>query len=75
MGQVNTHQTQPGTLLAPRLLKIKEASRYLSQSPCRLRTLVQRGEIPYIPGDGLTSAWLFDIRDLDEWLERRKTRL
>ena len=73
-----TNTSLPGlraAIIAPRLMRIKQATVYLATSPDRLRMLVQTGEIPYIPGDRPTSAWLFDIRDLDEWLERRKKRL
>jgi len=60
--------------IAPRLLKTRQAAQYLSVSPWKLRNLVQSDEMPYIPGEG-TSPWLFDIKDLDNWIERRKQRL
>ncbi len=57
-----------------RILKTKHAARYLGVSAWKLRNLVQSGEIPYIPGEG-TSPWLFDRKDLDNWIERRKVTL
>jgi helix-turn-helix protein len=60
--------------VTPRILKTKHAVRYLAVSPWKLRNLVQAGEIPYIPGEG-TSPWLFDPKDLDNWIERRKLTL
>jgi hypothetical protein len=60
--------------IAPRLLKTREAARYLAVCPWKMRNLVQTGEIPCIFGDG-TSPWLFDIQDLDNWIERRKQTL
>jgi Helix-turn-helix domain len=46
----------------------------LGISAWKLRNLVQAGEIGCIPGDG-TSPWLFDLQDLDSWIERRKQTL
>lgn len=60
--------------VTPRTLKTKQAARYLGVSAWKLRNLVQAGEIPYIPGEG-TSPWLFDRKDLDNWIERRKVTL
>jgi excisionase family DNA binding protein len=57
--------------IVPRLLKAKSAAKYLSMSTWKLRNLVQAGEIPCVIGDG-TSPWLFDIKDLNAWIERRK---
>jgi excisionase family DNA binding protein len=60
--------------VTPRILKTKHAARYVGISGWKLRNLVQAGEIPYIPGEG-TSPWLFDRKDLDNWIERRKVTL
>jgi len=62
------------TVITPRVLKTRQAARYLNTSAWKLRNLVQLGEIPYIPGGG-TSPWLFDMHDLDNWIERRKLTL
>jgi excisionase family DNA binding protein len=62
------------TDITPRVLKTKQAARYLSVSTWKIRNLVQSGEIACILGDG-TTPWLFDIRDLDGWIERRKQTL
>ncbi len=58
--------------LAPRLVRSKDAAMYLSIKADKLRNLVQAGEIPYVPGGNPSAPWLFDIRDLDRWVERSK---
>jgi excisionase family DNA binding protein len=63
-----------GTAITPRLMKTKDAARYLAVSAWKLRSLVQSGEIACIFGDG-TSPWLFDNHDLDDWIERQKRTL
>ena len=57
-----------------RLLRLKEASRYLSISPGKLGSVVQKGEIPIVKY-GEYSPWLLDIRDLDAWVEHHKKTL
>jgi len=56
----------------PRLVKIKAAAAYLAKSPCSIRCLVQTGRLRYIPGDGPTAPWLFDVRELDAFIEREQ---
>lgn len=61
---------------ARRLLRLRPASEYLSVSPATLRTLCQRGELPIIKlAEAGHSPWLLDVRDLDNWIDRTKTRL
>ena len=55
------------------MLRALDAAKYLAISTKQLRLLVRRGELRTIPGIGLRSPWLFDLRDLDEWVERNKT--
>jgi excisionase family DNA binding protein len=62
------------TAITPRILKTKHAANYLAVSAWKLRNLVQAGEIACIISEG-TAPWLFDIRDLDKWVERRKRAL
>jgi excisionase family DNA binding protein len=58
-----------------RLLRLKPAAAYLSISTAYLRRLIQRGELDVIRmDDGGHAPWLVDVRDLDEWVERTKTR-
>lgn len=58
-----------------RLLRLKPAAAYLSVSTAYIRRLIQRGELEVIPMDGGGHApWLVDVRDLDLWIERTKTR-
>ena len=63
------------TAITPRMLKTKQAAHYLNVSAWKLRNVVQAGEIACIIGDGTSSPWLFDIRDLDDWIERSKRTL
>ena len=54
-----------------RLLRIKQASEYLSLSPWKLRQLIQCGKLPVVQDtDG--SPFLLDVRDLDGFVERSK---
>ena len=61
-------------VITPRIVKTKQAAHYLGVSTWKLRNLVQAGELACIIGDG-TSPWLFDMRDLDDWIERQKRTL
>jgi hypothetical protein len=59
-----------------RLLRIAEAAEYLHLSPWALRGIVQRGELSIIKlGENGHSPWLFDTRDLDDWINRTKATL
>jgi len=61
---------------ARRLLRLRPASEYLSVSPATLRAIVQREGLPVIRlTENGHAPWLLDVRDLDEWIERTKTRL
>ncbi len=57
-----------------RLLRTKEAARYLGMSPGKLRHLTQGGELPIIQHDE-RAPWLYDLRDLDDHIEKSKHRL
>jgi hypothetical protein len=43
-------------------------------SPGKLRRLTQSGELPIIQHDE-GAPWLYDLRDLDEHIEKSKHRL
>jgi excisionase family DNA binding protein len=54
-----------------RLVRLKQASEYLSLSPWALRRIIQAGEIPIVKvGEG--APWLLDLRDLDSWVDHHK---
>ena len=57
-----------------RLLRTKEAAIYLGMSPGKLRRLTQDGELPIIQHDD-RAPWLYDLRDLDEHIDKSKRRL
>lgn len=56
---------------APRLMKVKEAARYLSISPWTLRKLVQTQQLRIVKLDD-RGPWLIDTKDLDHFIEGRK---
>jgi len=56
--------------LAKRLYTIKEAAEYLGRSTWSMRELVWAGKIPFIK-DG--RKFYFDIKDLDEYIEKNKS--
>jgi excisionase family DNA binding protein len=56
---------------ARRLVRLKQASEYLSLSPWALRRIIQAGEIPIVKvGEG--APWLVDLHDLDSWVDHHK---
>lgn len=50
------------------LLKLIDAARYLAMSVKRLRGMIKRGEIRFVP-DG--KCWKVRSEDLDLWIARR----
>ena len=62
--------------LNPRLLRTKDAARYLGMSAGQIRRLVQDGVLPVIKnGKGEHALFLLDLRDLDSYVERAKVTL
>ncbi len=59
------------TNIPRRLLRTKEAAQYLGMSPGKLRRLTQDGELPIIQHDE-RAPWLYDLRDLDDHIEKYK---
>jgi hypothetical protein len=68
-------RVRAGAEIAPRLLDLADAARYLAMSDKGLRELIQGGEVPYIQKIAGRSPYLVDIRDLDKWVERSKIHL
>jgi excisionase family DNA binding protein len=57
--------------LPARLMRLKDAAKYLAISRGALRAKVQSGEIPaVIPGSN--APWLLDVKDLDHWIDSHK---
>lgn len=54
-----------------RLMRLKEAARYLCLSPWKLRHIIQSGQLPIVKYSE-NAPWLLDVRDLDGWVERNK---
>jgi len=57
--------------IRPRLLTVKEAAIYLGRSVNAIRELVWKGALPIVRTDRRIH---FDIHDLDEWIQKNKTR-
>jgi excisionase family DNA binding protein len=53
-----------------KVLKTKEAARYIGVSPWKLRKLVHEGRLAYLSDGENTSALRFLVEDLDEYLNR-----
>lgn len=53
-----------------RLIRSQEAAEYLGTSEWKLRKLVLKGEMPVHQNGG---PWMFDVRDLDAYIEKWKT--
>lgn len=54
-----------------RLVRTRQAADYLCISEWKLRRLVQDGGLPFVQ-DGEGTPFLFDLRDLDAYIERHK---
>ncbi|MGA3167219.1 MAG: helix-turn-helix domain-containing protein [Terriglobia bacterium] len=53
-----------------KVMRTKEATRYIGVSPWRLRKLVHEGRLAYLSDGDATSALRFLVADLDEYLNR-----
>ena len=69
-GQVQPKPKRPRATITARGLKTSAAAEYLGISPWKLRQLVYTKQIPVVRG----RHWVFDVRDLDLYLERTKKR-
>ena len=58
-----------GGKLTKRIYDAKEAAKYLGRSVGALREMYYKGKLPFIK-DG--SRTLFDISDLDAWIDKTK---
>jgi excisionase family DNA binding protein len=54
-----------------RLWKVKEAAKYLSLSPWKIRHLVIDGTLPYLQLEE-RGPFLLDVRDIDTFIEAQK---
>ncbi len=53
-----------------KVMKTREAAKYLAVSPWKLRNLVHAGKLAYISDGDSTSAMRFLVEDLDDYLSR-----
>lgn len=63
------HNQVQSTAIAPRLLTVADAARYLGRTEKSIRHLVQRRKLASIRGDGRV---MFDRIDLDAWIKRNR---
>jgi excisionase family DNA binding protein len=61
----------PQCRIPKRLYSIKEGALYLGRSVWALREMLWAGKMPYVK-DG--KRILLDIQDMNEWIDRSKTR-
>lgn len=65
------HPTQP---TPQRLMRCAQAARYLGIGAKAIRALILRGDLPYVQMKPGNSPFLLDVRDLDRFIEGRKSR-
>jgi excisionase family DNA binding protein len=53
-----------------KVMRTREAARYVGVSPWKLRNLVHEGKVAYISDGDATSALRFLVKDLDDYLNR-----
>jgi excisionase family DNA binding protein len=53
-----------------KVMRTREAAKYLAISPWKLRKLAHEGKVAYISDGDATSALRFLVKHLDEYLER-----
>jgi excisionase family DNA binding protein len=55
--------------IAPRLMTVRAAAKWLALGESTVYAMVASGEIPHVP---VGRAKRIDIRDLEAWIEHRK---
>lgn len=63
--------TDSASKTGKRLLRLKEAATYLGLSEWTIRQMAHGSELRFIQRES-GSPMLFDINDLDEWIEKSK---
>jgi excisionase family DNA binding protein len=59
--------------IEPRLLRLPDAATYLGVSDRCLRTWTYKRQIPFVKtGEGRSATVLFEIADLDAWIDANK---
>ena len=54
-----------------RLVRTGEAAHYLAMSRTKIRELAWTGQIPFVQ-ERTNALMLFDVRDLDRWIDTNK---
>ena len=58
-----------------KLLNAKQSAQYTGMSVWKLRRLTKAGKIPYVPGEGKTSPWMWAVEALDEFVKQAQVRM
>jgi excisionase family DNA binding protein len=56
-----------------RMLRTSDAAHYLGLSEATIKRMALAGELRYIKRPGAHTPYLFDVRDLDRWIEQNRT--
>ena len=59
-------------MIEPRVLRAKAAAEYMGVGVKTVRYWVDEGRLPVITGPKRHSPWRFDVRDLEELLQKTK---
>jgi excisionase family DNA binding protein len=71
-GEIPVPRTS-ATPIPPRLLRVRDAARYLGISCKAVRALILAGKLKaFQMKTGGNSPLLVDVRDLDRWIEKQK---
>lgn len=54
-----------------RLYSLREAAEYLGRPVWSIRTLIWKGELPFVKGKGSRKQYI-DVYDLDEYIKKNK---
>ncbi|HXM11847.1 MAG TPA: helix-turn-helix domain-containing protein [Terriglobales bacterium] len=54
-----------------RLYRVSEVAHYLGMSKSKVRQLAWSGKLPFVQ-DGENTLMLFDVRDLDRWIDSNR---
>ena len=71
MNQANPSIGERKKGLQRRLMRTREAAFYLGSSMWKIRRLVQEGLLSYV-SDCEGGRWLFDVKDLDAYIDTNK---
>jgi excisionase family DNA binding protein len=68
---LSKHPQATQSLLRPRLLTVKQAAVYLGRSEKAVYHMAKRGAFPIVQTEACGRV-MFDVQDLDRWIEENK---